>query len=161
MEEFFDRLKKCQTGERAALRRNCGKLLKDADGKAVLVFYRCLPRDIPQWQENRWFAAACFSCLWDEDESGETLELIFAKLKEDSASIEHRLASLLDLQWDEDGYLLVKLCRIIKMVKAKGKIVNCQELLKDLIYWNSSNQNVQRKWARSMYIRNSVINEEE
>ena len=75
--------------------------------------------------------------------------------------MEHRLAALLDLQWDGDGYLLAKLCRMIKMVKAKGKTVDCESLLKDLIYWNSGNQSVQRKWARAMYMKKSIINEEE
>ena len=161
MEEFFERLQKCTTGERATLRRNCGKLLKDADGQAVVVFYRCLPRDIPQWQENQWFAAGCFSCLWDADQKGDPLEVIFSRLKDDSDSMEHRLAALLDLKWDKDGYLLAKLCRMIKMVKSKGETVDCERLLQDLIYWNSDNQSVQRKWAKAMYMKNSVINEED
>ena len=161
MQAYFDRLSNCSTGERAAMRRNCGRLLGDADGQAVTVFYRCLPREVPQWQESQWFAAGCFSCLWDADAGGEPLEKIFSKLKEDSDSLEHRLAALLDLKWDEDGYLLSKLCRIIKMVKSKGEIVDCESLLKDLIYWNSSNQNVQRKWARTMYMKNSVVDEED
>ena len=161
MEEFFDLLQKCSTGERAALRRNCGRLLKDADGQAVTVFYRCLPREVPQWQEDRWFAAGCFSCLWDEDAKAEPLEAVFSRMKEDSDSMEHRLAAMLDLQWDADGYLLAKLCRIIKMVKSKGAAVDCESLLKDLIYWNSGSQSVQRKWARTMYMKKSIDIEEE
>lgn len=36
--DFFAALQQCSTGERASLRRNCGKLLKDADGQAVVIF---------------------------------------------------------------------------------------------------------------------------
>ncbi len=159
-ENFFSELQKCTAGERASFRRNCGKLLKEADGQAMMAFYRCLPRQTPQWQEERWFAAACFSCLWDADQRGEPIENIFSELKDDSDSIEHCLASLLDLSWESDGYLLGKMCRIIKMIKSKGMIVDCSLLLDDLIYWNSSKQSVQRKWARAMYIRNSIIDKE-
>ena len=80
--DFFAALQQCSTGERASLRRNCGKLLKDADGQAVVIFYRYVPRSIPAWQEDYWFAAL---------------------------------------------------------------------LLEDLLYWNSSTQSVQRKWAKAMY----------
>lgn len=154
---FFDTLKKYSSGERAILRRCCGKLLKDAEGQAVVLFYRCLPRKISSGEEDKWFAAACFSCLWDAENVGEPIEEIFARIKEDSGSMEHRLASLLDLEWEADGYFLIKLCRIIKMAKSKGMTVDCMSLLNDLIYWNSSVHSVQRKWARAMYIKNSIV----
>ena len=94
--EFFMDLQRCTTGERAALRRNCGKLLKDADGQAVLLFYRYVPRSIPAWQEDYWFAAACFSCLWEADISSVPMQQALAQLKQTSDSMEHRLAGLLD-----------------------------------------------------------------
>ena len=161
MDQFFEALSQISTGDRASLRRNCGELLKNADGQAVVAFYGCLPGNVPHWQEDCWFAAACFSCLWDADQQGERFEKILSSLKEDSDSMEHRLASLLDLKWDEDGYLLLKICRILKMARSKGMVADCKNLLNDFIYWNSSNQGVQRKWARAMYIQNSVINEED
>ena len=153
--EFFSRLKQCSTGERAILRRNCGKMLKDADGQAVVVFYRCLPFDVPAWQEDRWFAAACFSCLWAEDQTGLPMEEILGTLKDDSDSIEHWLAALLDLRWEPDGFLLGKLCRMVKMASAKGFVVDCKKLTDDLVWWNSEKQTVQRKWARAMYMKHT------
>lgn len=152
-DEFFSRLTKCTTGERAVLRRNCGKMLRDADGQAVEAFYRNLPFDVPVWQEDLWFAAACFSCLWNDGEEPAALEDIFRGMKESSDSMEHRLAILLDMRWDEDGFLLSKLCRIVKMAKSKGYVVDCGKLLEDLIYWNSPHQSVQKKWARAMYMK--------
>ena len=161
MDQFFEGLSQLSSGDRAVLRRNSGNLLKNADGQAVVVFYRCLPGTVPTWQEDYWFAAGCLSCLWDADQQGEPFESVLSYLKENSESMEHRLASLLDLKWDGDGYLLMKICRIMKMAKSKGMPVDCQKLLSDFIYWNNSSQNVQRKWARAMYIKNSVINEED
>lgn len=149
--DFFAALNQCSSGERASLRRNCGKLLKDADGAAVVLFYRYAPRGIPDWQEDCWFAAACFACLWEGDGPGIPMEQALAQLKQTSDSMEHRLAGLLDIRWETDGYLLGKLSRIVKMAKAKGIVVDCSRLLEDLIYWNGSTQSVQRKWAKAMY----------
>lgn len=149
--EFFMELQQCTTGERANLRRNCGKLLKDADGQAVLIFYRYVPRSIPAWQEDYWFAAACFSCLWEADISSIPMQQALAQLKQTSDSMEHRLAGLLDQRWESDGFFLGKLSRIIKLAKAKGIAIDCAQLLEDLVYWNSSTQSVQRKWAKAMY----------
>ena len=90
------------------------------------------------------------------------LEKILARLKNDSDSMEHRLAALLDLRWEQDGYLLIKLSRIIKMVRQKDYCVDCASLLEDLLFWNADTQFVQRKWARVMYkIADSREKEEE
>ena len=121
------------------------------DGQAVVIFYRYVPRSIPAWQEDYWFAAACFSCLWDGDTRFIPLEQALAQLKLTSDSMEHRLAGLLDQRWEADGFFLGKLSRIIKLAKAKGIAIDCALLLEDLLYWNSSTQSVQRKWAKAMY----------
>jgi CRISPR type I-E-associated protein CasB/Cse2 len=65
----------------------------------------------------------------------------------------HRLESLLDLSWDEDGYLLTKLTRLVKVVKSKNYAVDCASLLGDLLYWNGEKQTVQLKWARALYMK--------
>lgn len=104
---FFQRLDTLPRGERASLKREAGTMLSQADGQAMRVFFQCLPFSIPQWQEERAFAAACLYCLWDTDEKRrQPLEQIFYQLgrgKEMSESTGHRLEMLLDLQWDEDG----------------------------------------------------------
>mgnify|MGYP002590074595 CR=1 FL=1 len=157
---FFAALGSCSTGERAALRRNCGAMIAEADGQAVMTFYRCLPPDVPRWQENHWFAAACFSCLWDAGQQGMPMENAIYILRSASDSFEHRLVTLLDMRWEADGFLLRKLCRIIKMAKGKGLQINCETLLEDLLFWNSSNQGIQRKWARAMYIKSQEKEQE-
>ena len=60
---------------------------------------------------------------------------------------------LLDLPWDEDGFLLTKLSRMVQLAKSKGYAVDCQKLLEDLLYWNGEKQTIQRKWARALYIK--------
>lgn len=154
---FLNRLKVLGTGDRAALKRSAGIMLSDADGKAVAAFYRCLPFGIPQRQEDRWFAVACLRCLWDADmEGGESVEQIIGQLIRDeklSDSTLHRVEVLLDTDWDEDGYMLTKLARLVKLIRQKSERepVDFAAMLEDLIYWNAENQSVQRKWARSIF----------
>ena len=161
---FFQRLDTLPRGERASLKREAGTMLSQADGQAMRVFFQCLPFSIPQWQEERAFAAACLYCLWDTDEKRrQPLEQIFYQLgrnKEMSESTGHRLEMLLDIQWDEDGFMLKKLSRLIRFVRSKGYAVDCQWLLEDLFYWNGEKQSVQRKWARALYLKPEEQQEE-
>ena len=151
---FFEALDRLSAGERAVLRRAAGQPLQGADARAMAAFYRCLPWDVckKRFDEDRWFASACFHCLWDA-KSGPRypLEQIMWELQKKSDSMERRLASLLDMPWEADGYLLTKLSRIVKMTRQQGYCVDCDSLLEDLLHWNSDSQYVQRKWARAMY----------
>ena len=155
--KFFNRICELGTGDRAALKRAAGIMLAEADGKAVAAFYRCLPFGIPQWQEERWFAVACLRCLWDaEADGGAPFERIVGNMLKDeklSDSTGHRVEVLLDTAWDEDGYMLTKLTRLIKLIRQKsdGEPVDFEVLLEDLIGWNSEKQYVQRKWARAIF----------
>ena len=162
---FFGRLNSLGNGERAALRRETGVRLQEADSAALAAFYRCLPSTVSRYDEDKWFAIACFRCLWDAGtDDGEPFEKIVAKLirqGELSDSTRHRVETLLDTQWDADGYMLTKLSRLIKLVKQKSVNANVQfsELLRDLIYWNSDSQYVQRKWAREIFANITTIDE--
>ena len=93
--QFFDRLNRLGNGERAALRREAGTMIQDADGSALTVFYRCLPASVDKWQEEKWFAVACLRCLWDAgNQEGTPLEqVISALMKSDdlSDSTAHRV----------------------------------------------------------------------
>lgn len=154
---FLNRLKLLGNGDRAALKRAAGTMLADADGKAVAAFYRCLPWGTPRWQEDRWFAVACLRCLWDADvEGGEPFEKIVGGMIRDeklSDSTGHRIEGLLDTAWDEDGYMLTKLTRLVVLIRQKSDRapVDFEALLEDLIFWNAENQSVQRKWARAIF----------
>ena len=154
---FLGRLCTLGSGDRAALKRAAGVMLSDADGKAVAAFYRCLPYGTPRRQEERWFAVACLRCLWDADmEGGEPVEQIIGQMIRDeklSDNTLHRAEVLLDTTWDEDGYMLTKLTRLVKLIRQKSDctMIDFTALLEDLIYWNAEDQSVQRKWARSFF----------
>nr|WP_295946266.1 type I-E CRISPR-associated protein Cse2/CasB [uncultured Agathobaculum sp.] len=148
---FFTKLNSLPSGDRAALKRAAGSMLFEADGQAMSAFFRCLPYGIKPHTENQWFATGCFYCMWEPGSQGTPLENILCRMKNESDSMRSRVAALLDQRWEEDGYLLTKLCRIIKMARQKGYCVDCAALLDDLLYWNSDSQMVQRKWARTMY----------
>lgn len=155
---FLNRLKLLGNGDRAALKRAAGTMLAEADGKAVAAFYRCLPYGTPRWQEDRWFAVACLRCLWDADiQGGQPFEKIVGRMlweEQLSESTGHRVEVLLDTAWDEEGYMLTKLTRLIKLIcqKSDREPVDFAALLEDLIFWNAENQSVQRKWARAIFI---------
>lgn len=163
---FFDRLKQLGTGERAALRREVGVSIKEADSSALTAFYRCLPSAVDARQEGKWFAVACLRCLWDADApEGAPLEQIISSLIRSgdlSDSTAHRVEILLDTKWDADGYMLTKLGRLVKLIRQKSdrKVIDFAGLLEDLIYWNSDTQTVQRKWARAVFSGNDNNTEE-
>lgn len=154
---FLNRLKLLGNGDRAALKRAAGTMLAEADGKAVAAFYRCLPFGTPRWQEDRWFAVACLRCLWDADiQGGQPFEKIVGRMlweEKLSESTGHRVEVLLDTAWDEEGYMLTKLTRLIKLIRQKSdrEPVDFVALLEDLIFWNAENQSVQRRWARAIF----------
>lgn len=153
---FIKRLDTIGTGDRVALKRSAGTMLNEADGKAIAALYRCMPDSIPYWQEERWFAAACMKCMWEPSEAeGEPMEKVLADLlahEELSDSMAHRIEALLDTDWDEDGFLLTKLCRMVKLIRQKTTVqIDFAALLEDLLYWNQDNQSVQRKWAHTIF----------
>lgn len=164
--EFSNRLNRLGSGDRAALRRSAGDMLEHADGRALTVFYRCLPNNIPAYQEGKWFAVACLRCLWDAgDEGSESLPELLCNMRSQellSDSVVHRVEILMDTPWDQDGYMLKKLYRLIVLVRQKnGAILSFQELLADLLGWNWENQQIQRKWARTIFGTKLTVKGEE
>lgn len=159
---FFSRLERLNTGDRAALRRCAGTMLREADGNAMTVFYRCLPPSIGEAQAGKWFAVACISCLWDPDgDTGKPVEEVLSDLirrEELSDSTKHRVEMLLDTKWDSDGYLIIKITRLLKLVRQKSDRVRIDfaALLEDLLRWNNDSQIVQRKWARTIFANNTI-----
>lgn len=162
---FFEKIDELPTGERAALKRGAGTMLSEADGRALTAFYRCLPRDVDK-QEECWFAAACLRCLWDPKlPSGLPFPKVVGRMlqaEELSDSTAHRVEALLDTRWDNDGYLLAKLFRLIKLIRQKsdGVLLDFPALLDDLLKWNWENQTVQRSWAREIFAPQAIEREE-
>ena len=156
---FFQNINRLTTGDRAALKRSSGTRLNDSDAKAFGVFYKVLPRGVPEWQEDKWFTIACLTCLSQPNtENGQLIEKAMHKQKSDSDSFENRVISLLDCEWDEDGRMNTKLTRMIKLLKSKNSIIDTRALLNDLLYWDHPDRFVQKKWARAF--QNIKENEE-
>lgn len=159
---FLTQVNKLTTGEKAALKRSVGTTLAEADGKALAAFYRCLPEGIPWHQEDRWYAVACLQCLWDTkyDEYHPIENVIASMIRAGrlSQSTLHRIEILLDTPWDAEGHMLAKLTRLLKMLRQAFHClpIDFAALLEDLIYWNASNQSVQKKWARTIFSTNAI-----
>ena len=149
---FIKRLETLPGGERAELKRACGQYLNESDAKAFGIFYKVLPQGVPTWQEDRWFCAACLSCLWrPSDEEGRPIEECLSVLKEKSSkSFENRIVALLDGEWTDDGRLGLKLFRMTKLIRQKGIKVDTAALLADLCDWNRASRKVQKRWARAI-----------
>lgn len=166
--KFLDNVRSYSSNDNgycACLRRSAGVLMRNADGKAIVCFYKaCFPGiSHDNYLIDRYFFAACVQCMWNvEDlERAVPIECCARGLDENSRNVVgKRLESLLDLDWDNDGYLAVKLLRLIKFCKSKGIVVNCKSLLFDLVFWNSESRVVQKKWIREFYNFSYVKKEE-
>lgn len=162
---FLKRLESLSAADRAALKREAGSMLTEADGNALRVFYRVLPPGVPQWQESRFFAVGCLRCLYDSAEGGKQQlpalvgNLIHRGILSESAA--HRAQVLLDLSWEEDGYMLTKLCQMVKLLhgKASADGIDFEKMLSDVLCWNAESQYVQRNWARMLFQTNDSNNE--
>ena len=168
MNEFYSylvtRSDTLEKKDRVLLKRSCGSLLSEVDGNTLTVFYRILPHTVKPYEEDLWFLALCIHCLWDDEDNPKRrpMEKQIATMKyveKMTDSLDHRLSTLLDTRWSDDGYLSQKLTRMAKMLKQKGYPVDGSELLYDLIHWNDQNRRVQKKWVRALcHTENTIEN---
>lgn len=166
--DWIERLLSSSNGNRAALRRCVGKTLNQADAAALGIFYSTLPFGTPLWQQERYFAVICLSCLWKPEEAlhPKPFEQCIHNCVDPARpdGIFARVRSILDTEWDDDdGYLLVKLARMAKLIKNCDRPLypDFEKLLNDLINWNGNNRYVQRRWAETIFadIKNNENNE--
>ena len=68
--------------------------------------------------------------------------------REQSASFEKRFSNLLKAHRDD---LPALLRQALSLLRNEDIPINWDQLFKDLTYWNSENQNVQRAWANSYW----------
>ena len=146
---------KTDKGRRAALKRAAGKTMAAAGGNALTAFYQL--RGIPKFSEweEKCFAVVCMMCLWDENmwnQAEPLIEGVHRKVPADKREgFEKRLQALLDLSWDEDGYFLAKLIRLIKFCKSRDVVVDPASLLADLLSWEHESHFVQKRWVKELY----------
>lgn len=155
---MVDRLLTLSTGERAAMKREAGKCLVEADAEALTVFFRIVPRGLKNWEQECWFAAATIACLWklrEVDVDGAFPSLLGRYAVDARAEgIEKKLRVLLDARSDDGGYLFGKLSRLARMLKAKMpyRMPDVDQLYVDLKQWNSDKRFVQIRWVQQYFL---------
>lgn len=158
--DFFDQLDRLSKGERILLKRACGQTLERSSAATKLLFYRLLPYGTAQWEEERWFAVACLHCLEDANLEKERRFPLAVQLRKEASGAENESGKkrgqiLMDTDWDEDGFFVSKLFRLVKYLKQKGYAIDCERLLRDLLSWNSDKKYAQKQWAREMVMKES------
>ena len=142
-------------GERNALKRNAGVMMDSASMQAIEAFYRALTARGSVQAEKAWFAALCMQCLWREEEHPAVKpfpEILRSMYQNPDAtdSTRKRCINYLDIYWDDDGFLLGKICGLARKMRADDASVipNFNELADDLEpnNWNNNKHWVQRKW---------------
>ena len=159
---FWKRLQttaKNDNGFRAILKRNAGLPIgctnKAVDGRAIMAFYKVYGGGLFSIEnEDKGFFAACAACSWDPKDwergiSISSTQRFFNEAEKES--FERHLQRLMDLPWDRDGYFAGKLYKLLKFCKQKNIIINCKDLLRDLLLWEREDRLVQRKWVREFY----------
>jgi len=157
----LDRLRNLDSGGRAALRREAGKCMAEASAQGLSEFCRITPAGMNRRHQECWFAVMAIACLWNIEEAhvgGDFPALLqrYAR-KQESGGMDRRIRSLLDTRWEEDGYLTSKLSRLARMLRSDDRNVmpDADQLLNDLLHWNSDSRYVQLRWAQCFYQQNN------
>ncbi len=170
---FIKRVDGLSDSERSILKKNGGRLLKDADAAALMAFYKALGDIDKSIPKDRMFPIACMRCMWDreiEQENAIPFAVAMGQYfpskrrekfsteggeeNEENSSMERRMIKLLDLRWDADGILCLNVWRIAKMLKNEGKVINMVILGDDFWIWNAESKKVQCRWAEEYYRAN-------
>lgn len=146
--EFCERLEQLDAGERARLKRNAGHTL--AESHNVLgLFFRLLPPNVPQYQEETYFLVATLFPLaegGDVENLGHSLYL--ARDEKYAQGLDRRMEILLDADREQ---LPFRLRQAIRFLYSKRVPVNWPRLLKDLLAWGHPKRYVQENWARDYF----------
>lgn len=146
-------LTRLSAGERSALKRNAGTMMNVAGADAIEGFYRAIAARCSPYAEKAWFAAMCMQCLWRIEDHPRTRpfpEMLRAKYQNPEATESSRKSctGFMDISWDDDGFLLGKICKLVRAMRAEDSSVipDFETLADDLARWNNSDRYIQRKW---------------
>ena len=150
-------LSRLSAGERSALKRNAGVMMQNATMQAIEGFYRAQQQKCNHYSEKAWFASICMECLWREEDHPaikplpEILRTVYQN-PDASDSEKKRCISYLDLHWADDGFLLGKLCSLIRKLRADHPEImpDFNALADDLNQWNRADHSVQRRWLNTI-----------
>lgn len=146
-------INRLSTSELSALKRNAGTMMENASIQALEAFYRAITDRCGTHTEKAWFAALCMQCLWRIEDHAmikpfpEILSTMYHH-PDATDSMRKRCTSFLDYTWDDDGYLLGKICSLARKMRVDNPNImpNFDTLADDLARWNSGDHWVQRKW---------------
>ena len=161
-------LSRLSAGERSALKRNAGIMMGAAGADAIEGFYRALAVPASRYAEEAWFSALCMQCLWREEDNPRVqplADLLRAVYQNPDAtdSSRKKCTAFMDISWGEDGFLLGKICSLVRKMRADNALVmpDFERLADDLTHWNHPDRYIQRKWLRTICGNNTQENEEE
>lgn len=146
--EFCERLERLDAGERARLKRNAGRTL--AESHNVLgLFFRMLPPDVPQYQEETYFLVATLFPLTEGSDEGSLGHALYrARDKKHAQGLDRRVEIMLDANREQ---LPFRLRQAIRFLYSKRVPVNWPRLLKDLLAWGHPKRYMQENWARDYF----------
>ena len=161
-EEFLENLKKTAESDRgdlAILTRNAGNTIAESRG-AMKAYYNLLPYGIADSpNEEIYFLVAT---LYGHNKYhftgnfGQTMKRV--KESANSESIDHRVATLLDSEFDfidgikpGGGEFAYRLRQCVKLANGHEVGVDWYRLLQDLKFWGYPEKRVQKNWARSYF----------
>ena len=161
-------LSRLSAGERSALRRSAGIMKDDASLQAVEAFYRALEENCRKYEEDAWFAAMCMQCLWREEDHPsvrafpEILRGIYQN-PDATDSTRKKCTGYLDLYWSDDGFLLGKICSLVRKMRADHPetMPDFEALADDLVRWNHGDRYVQRRWLNTIARNQEETNKKE
>ena len=155
-------------GERNALKRNAGIMMNVASMKAISAFYHAQIAKCKPAHEPFWFAAMCMRCLWQETENShsksfpEMLRMVYQD-KNATESSQKKCVAFLDFIWNDDGFLLGKICALARRMRADHPNMppDFESLADDLKQWNCEDRRIQRKWLSIICGNRDDFQEEE
>lgn len=164
-------IERLSPGERSALRR-CAGITMGSSVQAIEAFYHALTTYCPSREtEKIWFASLCMECLWrpEDHPSRKPFEEIARRMYQDpksTESLKRRCTAYLDLTWGDDGFLLGKLCNLVRMMRANNSSImpDFDKLADDLSHWDRADRSVQRRWLRMICMhdnKNEADNDKE
>jgi CRISPR system Cascade subunit CasB len=123
------------------------------DRAAMAALRRSLAFDASElgegWRREAYYLAAGLYAMHPEEAAVSLPEALSRLCHEDGQrSIERHFQALLQADRDE---LPDRLRRLVAMLRAKGKGIDYEKLLRDLLRWNAPDRWVQRRWARIFY----------
>ena len=159
--DFLDRVAQLSAEDKnikILLRKSIGLKYDEINSYIRMAF---LKTDPPQRMNyDKALLCAGLQCLWSNNDLVHAVEMPNIKHRLDkfsAATLEKRILKALDIPWDNDGFLLNKIVRLVVMCKQKGYVVDCKHLLYSLSFWDSPSRFIQQDWCEALCNKKKVV----